>query len=220
MTSTSQKLEKCRDEAYFARVNWGAHLIDVAIPTLSKCAKALSDSGRAAPNIFHAEEDARLGRLDDQKTEIWGDSISVNFGSRPVSGRPAVPVKGRTAMLAEKGASLVFSQLVSGAVGAMIYPPSSSVLAPINEAYMVSFWENPAKVTKKDIEKLFDLLLEVDSFCSAAIYPNRRGSRVLAKLEAKDAVLKNGGSRIWVWFKYTFRFVRAVLKMKGFGSPT
>ena len=217
---TSKKLEKCRDEAYFARVNWVAHFIDIAIPTLNECAKALSDSGQAAPNIFHAAEDARLGRLDDQITEVWGDSISVNFGSRPISGRPAVPVKGRTSILLEKRASLVFSQLISGAIGAMIYPPSSDVLAPISQAYMVSFWENPAKVTKKDIKKLFDLLVVVDSFCSAAVFPNSKGSRVLAKLEAKDAVLKNGGSRIWVWFKYTFRFVRAVLKMKGLGSPT
>jgi hypothetical protein len=220
MKSLLQKANHCHASAYFARVNWSACFVGLATSVVAECAKELRDLGFSEPYVSVLGHDARKGIYDHQKSEIWGDSISVNLGQRPIPVRAVVPVKGRMSVLSESRASLVFSQSVSGSVIAMIYPPSSEVAKPRKACYMVDLWMNPSDVTKKQIKKIFRLFVETDLFCGAAVYPNSAGSKILAKLEAKDAVLENGGSRIWVWFKYAFRITGGVLRLYGIGKPT
>lgn len=220
MKSLLEKSERCHLEAYFARVNWNACFVEMAASVVKECAKELGASGFGNINISVLGCDSRRGGYEDQKSEIWGDSISVILGRRIIPVGAVVPVRGRTSVLSESRASLVFSQSVSGSVVAMIYPPSSDVARSKKDFYVVDFWVNPSGVTKKQIKKIFRLFVETDLFCGAAVYPNSAGTKILAKLEAKDAVLANGGSRIWVWFMYTFRVAGGVLRLYGIGKPT
>lgn len=221
MKSLLQKADRCYARAYFARVNWSACFLDMATTVVAACANELPENefGKAYVSLLGSE--ARKGLYSEQKSEIWGDSISITLGQRPIPVTAVVPAKGKAhSLLSETRAALVFSQSVSGSVVAMIYPPSSDVARPKKDAYLVDFWADPSDVTKKQIKKLFRLFVEVDLFCGAAVYPNSTGLKLLAKLEAKDTVLANGGSRLWVWFKYAFRFTRGVLRLYGIGKPT
>jgi hypothetical protein len=124
-----------------------------------------------------------------------------------------VPVKGRFRPLSESQASLAISQHVSGYVIAMIYPPSSDLAMPLKPFYVVDSWQNPGTVQPRQIRKLLGIMMEVDIFCGAEIYPNKKGTRLLTMLQAKDEILANGGSRVWVWLKTVFRVTKGVLKL-------
>lgn len=219
MKSLLEKFERCHLEAYFARVNWNACFVEMATSVVKECANELRASGVGEPYISVLGQDSRRGLYDNQGSEIWGDSISVSLGRRPIPVSAVVPVNRRTSVLSESRASLVFSQSVSGSVIAVIYPPSSDVARSKKDFYMVDFWANPSDVTKKQIKQIFQLFIETDCFCGAAVYPNSAGTKILAKLQAKDSVLANGDSRIWVWLMYTFRVAGGVLRLYGIGKP-
>lgn len=68
--------------------------------------------------------------------------------------------------------------------------------------------------------KLLYWTFELDLVCSAAVFPNLKAGRLLACLQARDEVLRNGGSRIWVWLRYVFFATRGVLRLYGIGKPT
>jgi hypothetical protein len=206
-------------EAYFAQVNWHAHLLPLVKNTVQEFSLELKKQNLQEPYLSVLSEDVRRGYFDHQKSEIWGDSITVSFGSRPIPARAVAPVKGRSKILSEDQASLVISQSVSGSVVALIYPPSSEVAKPLKPYYMVDFWSNPREICPMHINSLLQLMNETDMFCGAAIYPNNRGTKILAKLQAKDAILANGGSRIWVWLQYVFQATKGVLRLYGIGKP-
>lgn len=206
-------------ESYFARVNWYAHFLPLAKTTTQEFSLSLKKLGLKEPYLSILSEDVRNGYFDHQQSEIWGDSISVSFGSSAIPARAVAPVKGRLKMLTEERASLVISQSVSGSVVALIYPPSSDVAKPLKPYFMVDFWNNPRKIRSAHIRNLLYLMNEIDIFCSASICPSNRGTKLLAKLQAKDAILANGGSRIWVWLQYIFQFTKGVLRLHGIGKP-
>jgi hypothetical protein len=206
-------------EAYFARVNWHAHLLPLVKTSVQEFSSELKKLNLKEPYLSVLSEDVRKGYFDHQESEIWGDSITVSLGCRPIPARAVAPVKGRSKVLSEDQASLVISQSVSGSVVALIYPPSSEVAKPLKPYYMVDFWSNPGEIRSVHIKNLLQLMSETDMFCGAAIYPNKRGTKLLTKLQAKDAILANGGSRIWVWLQYIFQATKGVLRLYGIGKP-
>lgn len=212
-------------ESYFSRVNWGAHLL----PLIKVVVAEYSDTQRKfGPKELHlsefhlsiASEDAQKGLFVNQQSEIWGDSIEASLGSRPIPARAVVPVNGRIKTLTEVQASLVFSQAVSGNVIALIYPPSSDVAMAKKPYFVVDMWKNPREIRPLHIRNLLRLTQEIDIYCSAAIFPNKKGARLLAWLHAKDSILAEGGSRIWVWIKNIFKGSAGVLRLYGIGKPT
>jgi hypothetical protein len=67
--------------------------------------------------------------------------------------------------------------------------------------------------------KLMALAFKVDVFCSAINFPNRRGGRLMARLSARDAVLSEGGWRLWVWLRYLYQASRGMARIYGIGKP-
>jgi hypothetical protein len=214
-----RKSDRTYYEAWFSRINWTAHLL----PTAKLAAKSffleMDELKLDRPHLSVLSEDANAGYFDKQEEEIWTDSVSFTFGARPIPAKAVVPVKGRVRTLVEERACLVLSQSLSGSVVALIYPPSSEAAKPIKPFYMAACWNNPNEASKEAIVKLLRLTTEADYYCGAANYPNGKGQRILATLEAKDSVLAQGGSRLWVWFKFALRLSKGVLRLHGIGSP-
>ncbi|MBK6999303.1 MAG: hypothetical protein IPH35_04820 [Rhodoferax sp.] len=206
-------------EAYFSRVNWKAHLLPIIEAEVQSFSSQQRTQHLKEPHMSVLSQDVARGYFDNQKSEIWGDSITISLGRRPIPAIAVAPVKGSIKILSEEQPSLVFSQFVSGSVIALLYPPSSEVAKPLKPYYVVDSWANPASVRPKRIKQLLALMNEADLFCGAATYPNSRGQRLLAMLEARDAVLAKGGSRIWVWLCYTFKATTGVLRLYGIGKP-
>lgn len=219
MKNLKNKTNKTYRESWFSRINWIAHLVPTAKSAHQNFCSQLEGLDLPAPRISVVSEDVRAGYFAEQNEELWTDSVSFSFGCRAVPGKPVIPVKGRFRVLSEEQACLVLSQSLSGSVVALLYPPSSDVAKPLKPFYIVDFWNNPHEANQGRIVKLLKLTLETDYYCGAANYPNPIGQRIMAKLEAKDAVLANGGSRIWVWLKYVLRVSKGVLRLHGIGSP-
>lgn len=207
-------------ETYFAKVNWNAHLVPLVQRVESEFSDELKMAGLKTPHLSLLSKDVRSGMYEEQKEELWGDSITISFGCRPVPGIPVVRVKTRTRVLSEDQSTLVFSQSVSGSVVALIYPPSSDVAKPLKPYYMVRHWRNPGEVNERDVRHLLKLATKVDVFCGSYVYPNREGERLLVKLQVRDAVIADGGSPIWVNLMYILRFAGGVLRLYGVGKPS
>lgn len=219
MKKLIESVDRMYLEAYFARVNWSAHLLPLAKKEVYEFCAELRKIGMAEPHLSVLSEEVGKGHFDNQQCEIWGDSVTVSLGYRPIPAIATAPVKGRLTALREEQTSLVISQSVSGSVLALIYPPSSDVARPIKPYYMVNSWSNPREIRSSHINKLLRLMSETDIFCGAAIYPNKMGTALLAKLQAKDAILASGGSRVWVWLQYIFQVTKGVLRLYGIGKP-
>jgi hypothetical protein len=220
-TPTSiERAQRLHMEAYFSRVNWKAHLLPIVEAEVREFSSQRRMQNLNEPHLSVLSQDVASGYFDEQKYEIWGDSISIGLGVRPIPVRAVAPVKGSIKVLIEQQPSLIFSQFVSGSVIALLYPPSSEVAKPLKTYYIADAWANPVDVRPKHVSQLLALLNEVDLFCGASIYPNPRGQRFLARLEARDAVLAKGGSRIWAWLCYTFKATKGVLRLYGIGKPS
>jgi hypothetical protein len=207
-------------QGYFARVNWNAHFVPIAISALAEFKEELSHHNWDRVDWWVLSEDAAKGHYAKAKNEVWGDSISVSLGAaRSLSPTAIIKVSGRNRLLVENQASLTFFQSVSGTVVAIIRPPTSEVAQPLKVAYVVDSWKNPGTATHKQIRKVLELLLEVDLYCSAATLTDSKGIKTLAKLQVKDAVLSRGGSRLWVRLMYVYKIVRYILKIHGMGTP-
>ena len=205
MRKLIQSAERVHLEAYFARVNWRAHLVPVVVAEIQNFLSDLKPLGLKNPYWSIVRDDANKGYYDNQKSEIWTDSITISLGFRPIRVNAVVPVKGRFRTLSESQASLAISQHVSGYVIAMIYPPSSDLAMPLKPFYVVDSWQNPGTVQPRQIRKLLGIMMEVDIFCGAEIYPNKKGTRLLTMLQAKDEILANA-SRSYRWTQ-TFHWV-------------
>jgi len=206
-------------EAYFARINWKHHLLDIAKMALADFERDLDRDHQDKPRSTIISEEVAKGLHDDAKKVIWGDSICVSFGARPVAGIPVVSVKRQSTIMSEDCASLVISQFISGSVFAMIYPPCSEVLKPSKKCYMVAVWRNPRTATTKQIRGLLDLTHKVDLFCGTATYGNNTGAKLMAKLQAKDEGLSGGKSKIGANLRYAYYVLSVALKLHGVPVP-
>lgn len=203
-------------EAYYG---WSNEVPELVQSVTSQFASDCVPTNCKNPILSVVSDNVAKGSYQDQKEEVWGDSIQIHLGSDPVPREAVVPVKGRSRGIAETRASLVISQGVSGHIAAFVYPPHSDVLKPEKSAYLVEMWSSPQKLRKRHIKRLLLFLYKVDLFCRTEAFPNRVGERLSGTLRVREAVLAEGGSRIWVWIKYAYRAVAGGLRIYGVGAP-
>jgi hypothetical protein len=212
------KLNKLRFESFCKRINFKHCVIPVVKEAVEDGTDIYEEYGAIKPYI-HIISEEWLEHRESTENEIWSDSIAIKFGRRPLPVRPVVPHKSRSKILSEDQVSMVISQSVAGDVVALIYPPKSDLLSSNKECYVFERWSNPADITTNSIKKLIKFSLEVNNFTQTLVFPNPRGIKATIKLQAKDEVLANGGSRIWVWVIYIVKFIRGVAKMYGMATP-
>ncbi|AUJ35192.1 hypothetical protein [Vibrio vulnificus] len=212
------KINKIALNNYFKRVNFKHHLVPVIERVVEGFSESYKKYGVQQPNALVLSEDWELF-YRSQKEEIWSDSVILSFGRLPVGIRPIVPVKGRLKVLSEEQVTLSFSQSISGDVIASITPPKSEVMSCQKNSYVVERWDDPLDVTEKQILKVLKHSLMINAYCKTALFPNKKALKLMAKMEVKDSVLSNGGSRIWCWLMYLVKSVKGVARLYGVGAP-
>ncbi len=220
MIKAAAKASHMKLEAWYARINWSAHLLPMVKLAVERFCASDSANAVGMVHLSVASEAYARGHYRDSKKELWGDSLTISLGTRGVPVKAVVPVAGRLRVLAEERAALVLSQALSGGVVALLYPPKSDTDESVKPSYMVGYWFNPREIRLQDLDRLLTLTGETDLFCGSEVFPNRRGARVLAKLHAKDSALSTGGSKIWIWLQYIFKVVGGTLRIYGIGTPS
>lgn len=213
-----EKLNKLRFESSCKRINFKHCVIPVVKKSVEDGTDLYEEYGAIKPYIRIISEEW-LEHRNSTENEIWSDSITIDFGRRPLQVKPVVPHKYRLKALVEEQASLVISQSIAGDVVAVIYPPYSELLSANKKYYVFERWSDPTDITVNSINKLIKFTLEINNFTQTLVFPNSRGIKATIKLQAKDEVLANGGSRLWVWVIYIVKFIRGFAKMYGIGTP-
>lgn len=203
---------------YFKVVNFRHHVVPVVKDAVKICDDLFIDYGIATPYI-HVISENFLEHYENQMDEVWTDSVTLNFGNDAIRSSPVIPVKNRKRILVQNNAGLVISQSISGDVIAFLYPPSSELSRPNKNAYMVGRWGDPLMINPNSIRKLIELTMKTNAYNQTMLFPNKKGLRLLARIQAKDDVLSEGGSHIWVWCKYLFTVVTRISRIYGLGSP-
>lgn len=212
-----QRANRLAQEAKYRRLNFRYHVIPIVRKGLEEAQKLFREHGvvQIPPSITSELRH----ELEDTKETIWTDSITVRFGSRGLGIEPVVNLANQRAQLDENCGSLLISHSIAGHVMVMIAPPCSQVASSQKGNYLVEYWPDPCSLTVPKFHALLDLALKVSIFCSATTYPNTKGERLMASLQAKDSVLSNGGSRPWVWLMYIYNLVKGVARLYGMGAP-
>jgi hypothetical protein len=212
------KINKLALHNYFKRVNFRRHAVPMMRKAVDACEDLYENYGVYKPSVDVISEDW-LDFYETQKNEVWSDLITVNLGVYPIGLHPIIPVKNRSRVLTEAQAKLELTQTISGDIIVFLYPPSSEVLSSEKKSYIVEYWSDPLDITVKKLCKLIELTLKVNAYHKAILFPNKKASRLMALVQAKDSVISNGGSRIWVWVMYIIKTVKGVAKLYGLGSP-
>jgi hypothetical protein len=223
--SRRQSHSIARERAY-ARLNWNAHVVPLVESRARALIAELTEAGEDAPYIDGLAEHGRMLRClwaiveddpeqlmkqnEDQK-EAWTDSLQVDFGSRPLPLRAVVPVKGRTRVVAERRAVLLFSQLPSGAVAILLFPPSSEVAKPEPVSYLVRLLDDPRNLTEGMVNGFLRQLYTLDRTCSAVSLRSRAAKRCLRGLAARDAATRGKGPAPWL-VKWLWATVKLLAK--------
>lgn len=204
--------------SYFKRVNFTYHVVPIVIDAVNSHEDLYHEHGHDKPYIYIPSKN-RAFEIKKAEDETWTDSITISTGNNALPIEPVIPVKSRSRILSEEGATLVISQCISGGVIALIYPPKSSHLSAQLDCYVFERWDNPLKITQKSIYKSLDFLYRLNSYTCTNIYPNPIGARLMIQLQTKDEVLRNGGSRIWIWITHLIKSFRGIAKIYGLGVP-
>jgi hypothetical protein len=212
------KTAKFNLDSYFKRINFTYHVVPTAITAVNSNHDLYHEHGHEKPNIYIPSKNMAF-EIKQAKEEIWTNSITISIGSQALPIEPIIRVKSRTKILSEDGATLVLSQCASGGVIALIYPPKSLLLSSQLDCYVFERWDNPLEITHKSVSKSLDFLYKLNSYTSTCIYPNPIGIRLMTKLQARDEVFRNGGSRIWVWFRYLIKSIQGIARVYGIGTP-
>ncbi|MDM7857730.1 hypothetical protein [Thiopseudomonas acetoxidans] len=207
MSELQKKAGQTFSEVKYSHINWGVHML----PTIKQAADEFNQelSSQELPPVkllIHSEESK--GR-SAKKQELMGDQIEFYYDAQPIDVPESVPGRDSIVELEEEKARLVFSQSLSGGISAEIYPPHSEIAHPVKESYVVNSWENPGLIGKDDILDLLRLTTKLNAYCGSINYPNPTGYKLLAKLEAKDAILSQGKSKLWTWINYYTRDSKA-----------
>ncbi len=212
------KINKLALQNYFNRVNFRHHVVPIMKDAIEACDDLYESYGVTKPCVSVISEDW-LFYFENQENEIWSDLITVNFGVYPIGLLPVIPVKSRSRVLTETQAKLELSQTISGDIMVLLYPPRSELLKTEKKAYIVEHWNEPLDISTKKLRKLIELTLKVNAYHKAILFPNKKASRLMALVQAKDSVIANGGSRIWLWLMYIIKSIKGVAKLYGLGAP-
>lgn len=203
-------------ETYYANLNWTVH----AKPIIRSEAKRFECEvqEKLAAKIFLTVLSDEKDSISTQET-IYGDSITISFGSRPLPCKPTVLGSGVTgATLVEKGPALVFSCAFNGSVGAFIYPQETDCSHPSRKAYMISAWRNSREFNKSDIRRIFKLFTQVYLFGSSYI-SSKKTAKIYAVLEAKHLQITEGKNAIISYLLYLKYLINGLRKIYGVAKP-
>jgi len=174
----------------------------------------LKSQNRAPPYFSLLSDMVASGVVTLGPSGHLGDSITIQFGVRPIATRSLNSLAGHGPVLVEERAALVFSQAAaSGGVVALIYPPTSSLSKPTKDYFLVDVYNNPRLLTKKRAVQLLCDLLEVDSCCSTQNSPSATSGKVLAKLQAREAALQGTNNSVFIYLRYLGYLARGLWKV-------
>lgn len=215
----NEKLFRMQTDTRYARLNWTHHLKPLAKESYLEFIKHLDGKGYSEKPYFNCLSDS-VAAGEEIKTpkDIYGDSISVQYGHTPVRSRPLVTHTGGLKVLVEDGASLVFSMGINGAVLAFIQPQKTEISKTKQKYYLIGEWRNAAEISKSDIRKMLEFLFEIQTYCGI-LYSGKHSAWILTKLSAKDASIRGGTNPLMRYVKYFTHLVNGVRKLYGMGSP-
>ena len=211
-----EKLLRERTETYHANLNWTFHAKPIILKVIEEFEYEIKE--KLKDKVFHEILSDDRGKIETDKT-IYGDSITICFGDRPLPCRPTVlRPEVSEEVLVEKGPSLIFSCAINGAVAAFICPQETDYSRPSRKAYMISIWRNSRKFNKSDIYRIFKLFTQVYFFGSSYI-SSKKTARVYAKLEAKHLQTTEGRNAIISYLFYLKYFIDGLRKIYGIAKP-
>lgn len=216
----NKKIIKIYNSTRYARLNWTHHLKPLIKKSYADFFQRLKENGYEDKPWFNCLSDSiEAGEDIKASKDIYGDSISIQYGHHPVPIAPTYTKGGGLRVLVEDGASLVFSLNVNGSVVAFICPQKSDISKTKKKYYMIGEWRNSADISASDIRKMLEFLFEIQTYCN--IYCSGKISTwLLTKLNAKDESIRGGTNPMLRYFKYLGHLINGVRKLYGMGSPT
>lgn len=207
MNELKEKADHTFNEVKYSHINWGVHML----PTIKQVADEfnLQRKSQELPPVKLSIDSEKNVDKTAKKSAPTGDKIEFYYDAQPIDVPDNVPGSQKIVELTEEKARLVFTQSLSGATKAELHLPHSKISHPAKASYMVNSWKNPGLIAKDEILALLNLTTELNAYCSSINYPNPIGYKLLAKLEAKDAILSQGKCRILTWFNYYTRDAKA-----------
>lgn len=209
IAKTTSKAERAAIESRFARINWNAHLVPIVRLMVGEFGNKLQAEGNSSPHLSLLSEAVKRNQIET--SSHLGDSVSIQFGVRPIATNSMSPLGTIPPILVEKRASLVFSQVAaSGVVMVFIYPPSSEVSKPTQPYYLIDSFKNPSQLTKLRVKQLLQYLFEIDICCTTQTTPSVTCDRMIVKLEARAKAIQSGSAGIFAYVKYVSYLVRGL----------
>jgi hypothetical protein len=205
-------------DCQFARVNWSAHVKPIVTERVAAFASTLKSKGCNEPYCQVLGD--FVNPFDPPDNEEFLNSITINFGSRPLPLRTVVKVPSRLRVVAERQAGLVFSQLASGGVVIAIYPPTSELAKPDPEYYLGAILSDPLELTQSLVDSLLVQLFRIDCACSAITLRRGSGARIMRRLKWQDQRVRHGP--LWKKFgKAILATIKAIqsLAAAAHGAP-
>lgn len=204
-------------ETYYANLNWNFHAKPIILEVIEEFEYEIKE--KLKDRVFHnILKEQGNGRIKTDKT-IYGDSITIYFGQRPLPCRPTILKPGVSMeVLVEKGPSLVFSCAFNGSVAAFIYPQETDCSHSSRNAYVVSAWRNSREFNKSDIRRVFKLFIQIYLFGSSYI-SSKKSAKVYAKLEAKHLQTLEGKNAIIGYLYYLKYIINGLRKIYGIAKP-
>ncbi|MEO6293416.1 MAG: hypothetical protein ABIO88_12450 [Burkholderiaceae bacterium] len=203
ISKIASKAERAAIESRFARINWNAHLVPIVREIVSEFENELKSEGYSAPHLSLLSEAVSCGEIVLDQSNHLGDSITIQFGVRPIATNSLAPIGTRPPILVEKRAAIVFSQAAaSGVVMVLMYPPSSENSTPTQPHYLIDTYQNPSSLTRSRVRKLLRDLFEIDFCCSTQTAPSAASGKLMVKLEARAKAIQSGSAGVFAYVKY------------------
>lgn len=211
-----EKLRKEQQKIKFAKVNWDAHLTPLLhdfFDTLRE--EEYLDWGgirKAFHNGQHNEDIKIAENLIGQKT------VHFIFGSRRLPGNVVKSNKSNVA----SGAQLVFSQSIDGELAVLLYPPYTENKKPEKKYYFIGHFQNPGKISRKDVLRYFILFVDLQRSCDPSISSNAKCSKLFKKCQVLEdnltQVVKSKG--LLGYIKNIGRLIRIAMVYASTGTPS
>jgi len=211
ISKIASKAEKAAIDSRYSCINWNAHLVPIVQNAIEEFAALLEAEGYSRPHLSLLSEAVHREELALDPSNHLGDSITVQFGVRPIATNTVSPLGKMPPILVETRAALVFSQAAaSGSVVVLLYPPSSAAAEPKRKHYLVGAYESPLEIRKPKVLRYLRDLFEIDLSCSTQTAPSISCAKLLLKLEARATAIESGDMGIFRYAKYLGTLIRGL----------
>jgi hypothetical protein len=201
-------------ESHYARINWHAHVVPIVETCFARFCSVLEKAEQDPPYLSRLSDAAQESFLRSVTEEVWGDSITISFGARPIPIRPTLAVKGRQRVLSEKQASLVISQMATtGSVIVAFYPPHSEISRPEKPYYVARLFADPRDLRPSIVMSLLRELYVLDLRCAAVVSPSKRCAKVMARLKAREDAFNGRPSSLWGLVRYGYYLAKGLFAL-------